>query len=101
MSLTYCENLCLGAPLLEIRLFSICVSLLREVDGAVAVQITPLPGGWPLKPGSATLPFFGVQVHCSCLQLQSILQYSFVPKSMYYNLSVCMLKVQSKCLALS
>jgi acyl-coenzyme A synthetase/AMP-(fatty) acid ligase len=64
-------------------------------------MITPLPGGWPLKPGSATLPFFGVQVHCSCLQLQSILQYSFVPKSMYYNLSVCMLKVQSKCLALS
>ncbi|CAM6025844.1 unnamed protein product [Sphagnum balticum] len=24
-------------------------------------MITPLPGGWPLKPGSATLPFFGVQ----------------------------------------
>jgi acetyl-CoA synthetase len=64
-------------------------------------MITPLPGGWPLKPGSATLPFFGVQVQCSCLQLQSSLQYSFVPKSMYYNLSVCMLKVQSKCLTLS
>jgi acyl-coenzyme A synthetase/AMP-(fatty) acid ligase len=26
-------------------------------------MITPLPGAWPLKPGSATLPFFGVQVH--------------------------------------
>jgi hypothetical protein len=50
------------------------------MDGAVAAQITPLPGGWPLKPGSATLPFFGVQVQCSCLQLQSSLQYSFVPK---------------------
>lgn len=25
-------------------------------------QITPLPGAWGLKPGSATLPFFGVQV---------------------------------------
>ncbi|XP_002980429.2 acetyl-coenzyme A synthetase, chloroplastic/glyoxysomal [Selaginella moellendorffii] len=24
-------------------------------------MITPLPGCWPLKPGSATLPFFGVQ----------------------------------------
>eukprot|EP00850_Spirogloea_muscicola_P022099 SM000277S10334 [mRNA] locus=s277:111736:116023:+ [translate_table: standard] len=24
-------------------------------------MITPLPGAWPLKPGSATLPFFGVQ----------------------------------------
>jgi hypothetical protein len=47
------------------------------MDGAVAAQITPLPGGWPLKPGSATLPFFGVQVQCS-----------FVPKSMYYNLSL-------------
>ncbi|XP_047321296.1 acetyl-coenzyme A synthetase, chloroplastic/glyoxysomal-like [Impatiens glandulifera] len=23
--------------------------------------ITPLPGAWPLKPGSATFPFFGVQ----------------------------------------
>jgi acetyl-CoA synthetase len=25
-------------------------------------MITPLPGATPLKPGSATLPFFGVQV---------------------------------------
>ncbi|GAQ82983.1 AMP-dependent synthetase and ligase family protein [Klebsormidium nitens] len=25
------------------------------------IMITPLPGAWPLKPGSATLPFFGVQ----------------------------------------
>jgi acetyl-CoA synthetase len=24
-------------------------------------MITPLPGAWPLKPGSATLPFFGVK----------------------------------------
>ncbi|KAH7332178.1 hypothetical protein KP509_20G073600 [Ceratopteris richardii] len=24
-------------------------------------MITPLPGAWPLKPGSATYPFFGVQ----------------------------------------
>ncbi|KAJ4974861.1 hypothetical protein NE237_008035 [Protea cynaroides] len=24
-------------------------------------MITPLPGAWPLKPGSATFPFFGVQ----------------------------------------
>ncbi|KAF8390793.1 hypothetical protein HHK36_025321 [Tetracentron sinense] len=24
-------------------------------------MITPLPGGWPQKPGSATFPFFGVQ----------------------------------------
>ncbi|BFI33724.1 hypothetical protein AXG93_1793s1250 [Marchantia polymorpha subsp. ruderalis] len=24
-------------------------------------MITPMPGGWPLKPGSATFPFFGVQ----------------------------------------
>ncbi|KAK1359070.1 hypothetical protein POM88_043544 [Heracleum sosnowskyi] len=24
-------------------------------------MITPLPGAWPQKPGSATLPFFGVQ----------------------------------------
>jgi hypothetical protein len=28
----------------------------------VMLQITPLPGAWPQKPGSATLPFFGVQV---------------------------------------
>ncbi len=27
-----------------------------------ANMISPLPGAWPLKPGSATLPFFGVQV---------------------------------------
>lgn len=27
------------------------------------MQITPLPGAWPQKPGSATFPFFGVQVH--------------------------------------
>lgn len=25
-------------------------------------QITPLPGAWAQKPGSATFPFFGVQV---------------------------------------
>ena len=25
------------------------------------ILITPLPGGWPQKPGSATLPFFGVE----------------------------------------
>ena len=25
-------------------------------------MISPLPGAWSLKPGSATLPFFGVQV---------------------------------------
>ncbi|PKI52540.1 hypothetical protein CRG98_027112 [Punica granatum] len=25
-------------------------------------SITPLPGAWPQKPGSATFPFFGVQV---------------------------------------
>lgn len=25
------------------------------------IMITPLPGAWSLKPGSATLPFFGVQ----------------------------------------
>lgn len=25
------------------------------------IMITPLPGAWALKPGSATLPFFGVQ----------------------------------------
>jgi len=25
------------------------------------ILITPLPGAWPLKPGSATLPFFGVE----------------------------------------
>ena len=24
-------------------------------------MITPLPGAWPQKPGSATFPFFGVQ----------------------------------------
>jgi acyl-coenzyme A synthetase/AMP-(fatty) acid ligase len=24
-------------------------------------MITPLPGAWPEKPGSATLPFFGVR----------------------------------------
>lgn len=24
-------------------------------------MITPIPGAWPLKPGSATLPFFGVE----------------------------------------
>jgi len=24
------------------------------------ILITPLPGAWALKPGSATLPFFGV-----------------------------------------
>lgn len=24
-------------------------------------MITPLPGLWPLEPGSATLPFFGIQ----------------------------------------
>jgi hypothetical protein len=27
-----------------------------------AAMISPLPGAWPMKPGSATLPFFGVQV---------------------------------------
>ncbi|KAK3013718.1 hypothetical protein RJ639_008426 [Escallonia herrerae] len=27
----------------------------------VALQITPLPGAWPQKPGSATFPFYGVQ----------------------------------------
>jgi acetyl-CoA synthetase len=27
----------------------------------IASQITPLPGAWPQKPGSATFPFFGVQ----------------------------------------
>ncbi|XP_022993327.1 acetyl-coenzyme A synthetase, chloroplastic/glyoxysomal-like [Cucurbita maxima] len=26
-----------------------------------AAMITPIPGAWPLKPGSATFPFFGVQ----------------------------------------
>jgi hypothetical protein len=26
-----------------------------------AIMITPLPGAWPTKPGSATLPFFGVE----------------------------------------
>ncbi|CAM6112324.1 unnamed protein product [Calypogeia fissa] len=26
-----------------------------------ATMISPLPGAWPMKPGSATLPFFGVQ----------------------------------------
>ncbi len=26
-----------------------------------AILLTPLPGAWSLKPGSATLPFFGVQ----------------------------------------
>lgn len=26
-----------------------------------AILLTPLPGAWNLKPGSATLPFFGVQ----------------------------------------
>uniref|UniRef100_A0A453BWY0 Acetyl-coenzyme A synthetase n=2 Tax=Aegilops tauschii subsp. strangulata TaxID=200361 RepID=A0A453BWY0_AEGTS len=26
-------------------------------------MITPLPGAWPQKPGSATFPFFGVQVY--------------------------------------
>lgn len=31
----------------------------------VAFQITPLPGAWPQKPGSATFPFFGVQVFAS------------------------------------
>jgi hypothetical protein len=25
--------------------------------------MTPLPGAWPQKPGSATFPFFGVQVN--------------------------------------
>lgn len=24
-------------------------------------MLTPLPGAWPLKPGCATLPFFGVE----------------------------------------
>ncbi|WZY89343.1 hypothetical protein YC2023_046078 [Brassica napus] len=31
-------------------------SLMRDDD-----KITPLPGAWPQKPGSATFPFFGVQ----------------------------------------
>ncbi|KAL2925473.1 Acetyl-coenzyme A synthetase chloroplastic/glyoxysomal [Bienertia sinuspersici] len=31
-------------------------SLMRE-----GKEITPLPGAWPQKPGSATFPFFGVQ----------------------------------------
>lgn len=26
-----------------------------------AAMLTPLPGAWDPKPGSATLPFFGVQ----------------------------------------
>jgi len=26
-----------------------------------AILLTPLPGAWNLKPGSATLPFFGVE----------------------------------------
>lgn len=25
------------------------------------IMLTPLPGAWPLKPGCATLPFFGVE----------------------------------------
>lgn len=29
---------------------------------SITLQITPLPGAWPQKPGSATFPFFGVQV---------------------------------------
>lgn len=29
--------------------------------GAGAHMIVPLPGSIPLKPGSATLPFFGVE----------------------------------------
>ena len=38
-------------------------------------QITPMPGAWPLKPGSATLPFFGVQVTApSTSHLHSSLQ---------------------------
>ncbi|RWW81902.1 hypothetical protein BHE74_00009664 [Ensete ventricosum] len=50
-------------------------SLMRESDevitlglksdgltSMVCVQITPLPGAWPQKPGSATFPFFGIQI---------------------------------------
>lgn len=38
----------------------------------IAWQITPLPGAWPQKPGSATFPFFGVQV-CDLYRLSSML----------------------------
>jgi hypothetical protein len=33
----------------------------KDLSKCSALQITPLPGAWPLKPGSATLPFFGVE----------------------------------------
>ncbi|RZS10095.1 hypothetical protein BHM03_00041259 [Ensete ventricosum] len=32
-------------------------ALMRDGD-----EITPIPGAWPQKPGSATFPFFGIQV---------------------------------------
>ncbi|VAH47530.1 unnamed protein product [Triticum turgidum subsp. durum] len=43
-----------------VTIFYTAPTLIRSLmrDGSV---ITPLPGAWPQKPGSATFPFFGVQ----------------------------------------
>lgn len=42
------------------------------------MQITPLPGAWPQKPGSATFPFFGVQV-CKDTRAAIIIYLYFPP----------------------
>jgi acetyl-CoA synthetase len=36
----------------------LCRALTRDAGGII---VTPLPGATPTKPGSATLPFFGVE----------------------------------------
>ena len=51
---SFAQNLC---P------FPVCVLTIILISKRfLLLQITPLPGAWPQKPGSATFPFFGVQV---------------------------------------
>jgi thiol:disulfide interchange protein len=41
-----------------------CLTKIIQNDVVIIpyIQILPIPGAWPQKPGSATFPFFGVQV---------------------------------------
>lgn len=48
--------------LFDYILFAETTILLATGFTSITLQITPLPGAWPQKPGSATFPFFGVQV---------------------------------------
>ncbi|KAG0489423.1 hypothetical protein HPP92_008234 [Vanilla planifolia] len=55
-----------GNPLIQVHGggFSMSLGMVNaqyQTHGGKLRQITPLPGAWPQKPGSATFPFFGVQ----------------------------------------